>query len=108
MSMPDASGISNEQVFSHSAVTRRRVTDIFSRDEIRALTARSDLMGAWAIASTWGIIALSFVVMAWASAQAWWIAVPLFLLAMAVSAAVSGYSDARRLPWHVVQNSLVE
>ena len=66
MATHSISEISNEQVFSHSAVTRRRVTDIFSRDEIRALTARSDLMGAWAIASTWGIIALSFVLMVWA------------------------------------------
>ena len=86
MATHSISEISSEQVFSHSAVTRRRVTDIFSRDEIRALTARSDLMGAWAIASTWGIIALSFALMIWASAQVWWIALPSFLLAMAVIA----------------------
>jgi fatty acid desaturase len=86
MATHSISEISSEQVFSHSAVTRRRVTDIFSRDEIRALTARSDLMGAWAIGSTWGIIALSFVLMAWASSQTGWIAVPLFFLAMAVIA----------------------
>jgi fatty acid desaturase len=78
--------IDNEQVFAHSKVTRQKVTDIFSRDEIRALTQRSDLMGIWAVASTWGIIALAFVAMALASDLTWWLALPAFLLAMAVIA----------------------
>ncbi|MFN3714320.1 MAG: fatty acid desaturase family protein [Alcanivoracaceae bacterium] len=78
--------IDNEQVFAHSTVTRQKVTDIFSREEIRALTARSDLMGAWAVASTWSIIVLTFAAMAWASSQALWLAVPVFMLGMAVIA----------------------
>ena len=34
-----------------------KVTDFLSREEIRALTRRSDWRGGWAIASTWLIIA---------------------------------------------------
>ncbi|MDX1587390.1 MAG: fatty acid desaturase family protein [Oleiphilaceae bacterium] len=71
---------------SNEQLGRRRVGDFFSREEIRALTARSDWMGAWAVASTWGIIALSFAAMAWATSQSWWIVVPVFLLAVAVIA----------------------
>jgi len=78
--------ISNDQVFEHSKVTRRRVTEFFSREEIRALTVRSDWLGGWAIVSTWGIITLAFFVMALASQQPWWLALPLFLLAIAVIA----------------------
>lgn len=86
MPTPSSSEINSEQVFRHSAVTRRRVTDIFSRDEICELTVRSDLMGGWAIASTWATIALSFAAMALASSQSWWIVLPVFLLATAVIA----------------------
>ncbi|MFA5123091.1 fatty acid desaturase family protein [Zavarzinia sp.] len=46
------------------STTRFRVTDIFTRDEIRDLTAKSDLAGWWAVLSTWGIIAGTFAVMA--------------------------------------------
>jgi fatty acid desaturase len=47
--------------------TRQKITDIFSRDEIKQLTARSDLMGFWAVISTWMIIAATFACVAWAS-----------------------------------------
>ena len=38
--------------------------DAFTRHEIAALTRRSDWRGAWAIASTWTVIALTFVALA--------------------------------------------
>lgn len=45
-------------------VTRRRINELFSREEIAQLTARSDWRGAWAIASTWLVIAASLAVLA--------------------------------------------
>lgn len=45
-------------------VTRRRLSELFTREEIAQLTARSDWRGAWAIVSTWGIIASAFAVLA--------------------------------------------
>lgn len=45
-------------------VEPRRASDVFSRDEIKALTRTSNAAGAWAIASTWAIIAATFAVMA--------------------------------------------
>lgn len=45
-------------------VTKRRLRDIFTAEQISMLTARSDWRGAWAIASTWGVIALAFGVVA--------------------------------------------
>ena len=44
-----------------------RISDIFSRDEIKQLTTRSDVMGWWAVLSTWAIIASAFATVAWAS-----------------------------------------
>lgn len=41
-----------------------RLAEVFTRDEIRSLTARSDARGAWAIASTWMVIATCFAVLA--------------------------------------------
>ncbi|MFU3620602.1 fatty acid desaturase [Pseudomonas paraeruginosa] len=69
-----------------SPATRRKLTQLFSRDEIRMLTRRSDLMGFAAVGFTWGVIALAFAAMAWASGQAPALAVPVFLLAIALIA----------------------
>lgn len=68
------------------AATRRKVTDIFTREEIRMLTERSDRMGFAAVGFTWGVIALTFAALAWASSQPWWIAVPVFALGFVVMA----------------------
>lgn len=46
------------------AETRRRLHTLFSREEIAQLTARSDLRGAWALLSTWAIIAGAFAMLA--------------------------------------------
>lgn len=47
-----------------SAHGRHRLSDLFTRDQIALLTARSDWRGAWAVASTWLIIALALAVLA--------------------------------------------
>lgn len=46
------------------ADTRRKIRDLFTREEVAQLTSRSDLRGAWAIASTWGIIATAMAMLA--------------------------------------------
>lgn len=69
-----------------SSSTRRKVTDIFSRDEIRMLTERSDAMGFAAVGFTWGVIALAFAAMAWAGAQPLIVAIPVFLIAIVLLA----------------------
>jgi fatty acid desaturase len=43
---------------------RRKLSDIFSKDEIARLTARSDLMGWRALLFTWGVIGLTFLALA--------------------------------------------
>jgi fatty acid desaturase len=45
-------------------VTRRKLSHLFSREQIAALTARSDGRGFWAVAATWAVIAASFAVLA--------------------------------------------
>ena len=64
----------------------RRPGDFFSRDEVRALTRRSNLMGAWSILSTWAVIALAFAAIAWGWSLPLGLAVPVVLLALAVLA----------------------
>ncbi|MGH8493836.1 MAG: fatty acid desaturase family protein [Moraxellaceae bacterium] len=68
------------------ASTRRKVTDIFTREEIKMLTERSDLMGFAAVGFTWGVIILTFAALAWASAQPLSIAIPVFVLGFIVMA----------------------
>ncbi len=46
------------------AATRRRLSELFTREQIAQLTERSDWRGAWAIASTWGVILAAFAVLA--------------------------------------------
>jgi fatty acid desaturase len=62
------------------AATRRKLSELFTPEQIAWLTQRSDLRGAWAIASTWGVIAGAFAVLAL------WPGVITFLLASAVIA----------------------
>lgn len=68
------------------AETRRKVTDLFTRDEIRMLTARSDLMGFWAVGSTWALIAGAFALLAWATMQPLLAAVPATVVALCIIA----------------------
>jgi fatty acid desaturase len=64
--------------------TRRRITEIFTRDEIRMLNERSDAMGFCAVGFTWAVIGATFAVLAWASTRSAWVAVPVFLVGLAV------------------------
>jgi fatty acid desaturase len=64
--------------------TRQKVTDIFTREEIRMLTERSDLMGFAAVGFTWGVILLTFAALVWAANQSLYIAVPVFLASLIV------------------------
>jgi fatty acid desaturase len=41
-----------------------KASDVFTREELAALSARSDLRGAWAVASTWGVIGITFAALA--------------------------------------------
>lgn len=41
-----------------------KATDIFTADEIRRLSARSDLMGAWLVLCAWGLIGLAMALFA--------------------------------------------
>lgn len=45
-------------------VTRRKLSELFSRDEIQTLTERSDLWGGWAVLSVWLVIAGGFALLA--------------------------------------------
>lgn len=77
-------GISSDAVYDHSPVTRRKVTDLFSRAEIQHLTARSDAWGAWGIASTWGLIAGAFALTGWALTQPLAVMIPAGALGVAL------------------------
>lgn len=66
------------------ATTRRRVTDLFSRDEIRQLTARSDAHGFAAVGFTWGAIVATLALLAWAAQQPLYVAVPAFIAGFTV------------------------
>ena len=53
--------------------TRVAISDLFSREEITDLTAKSDLHGSWAVFSTWAVIGGTFAAVAssWESLPAW-------------------------------------
>ncbi|MBH1985961.1 MAG: fatty acid desaturase family protein [Burkholderiales bacterium] len=58
--------------------TRRRLKDLFTPEQLAVLTTRSNAWGAWAVASTWGVIAGAFAVLAM------WPGVTTFILAALV------------------------
>ncbi|HEX6244176.1 MAG TPA: fatty acid desaturase family protein [Polyangiales bacterium] len=66
------------------AATRRKVTDIFTRDEIRMLTERSDAMGFLAVGFTWAVIVGTLALLAWASSLPLGLALPLYALGLVV------------------------
>ena len=46
------------------AVTKRRLSEFFTKAEIAELTARSDWRGAWAIVFNWSMVASAFALVA--------------------------------------------
>lgn len=53
--------------------TRVAISDLFSREEITELTAKSDIQGSWAVFSTWAVIGGTFAAVAssWQYLPAW-------------------------------------
>lgn len=70
------------------APPKRKLSDIFSSDEIAALTARSDLMGWRAVLFTWGVIALCLVALARWPHPLMWLLVVLVLGGRQLSLAI--------------------
>lgn len=62
--------------------TRRKLSELLTRDELRQLNERSDLMGFAAVGFTWGVIGLTGWALVWAVAQPLWLAVPVFCAAL--------------------------
>jgi len=68
------------------AVTRHKLSELFTRAELKSLTARSDLMGLWAVGSTWALIAALFALLAWATTEPLSVAVPVFVVGLCLLA----------------------
>jgi fatty acid desaturase len=66
--------------------TATKISLLFTRDEIRQLTARSDVRGLWAVASTWAVIAAAFGLLAWAASQPLVLAIPAYLVGLCLIA----------------------
>src|SRR4051812_39700293 len=64
--------------------TRRKLSEIFTREEIRELNERSDVMGWVAVAFTWSVVIGTLAALVWVSKQSLWIAVPGFLFGLIV------------------------
>jgi len=62
------------------ATTRRKISEILTRDEIRILNERSDLMGFIAVSFSWAVIVATMALLVWASTQPLSIAVPAFVV----------------------------
>jgi len=76
--------MNHDAVYENNVVTRKKITEIFSKDEIKSLTQRSDVRGALAIASTWATIGATLGVMAWATSQPLWVSIPVYIGGIAV------------------------
>ena len=61
-----------------------KISDVFTRDEVRTLQERSDAMGLWAVGSTWAVIAATAAGLVWAASQPARIAIPVFVLGLLV------------------------
>lgn len=85
------------------ALTRRKLAELFTREEIAQLTARSDLMGAWAVMSTWAVIAACFALLAiWPNPLTFVLAVIVLggrQLALAILAHEAAHRTLFRTPW---------
>lgn len=63
---------------------KRKIGEILSRDEVRMLSRRSDLRGALAVVTTWGIIAAVFVGLVYAARLPLPLAIPAFALGIVI------------------------
>jgi fatty acid desaturase len=62
--------------------TRREVSQILTRDEIKTLTAQSDLRGLLAVGLTWAVIGAAFAGLSWAQSRPLALAIPAFVVGM--------------------------
>ena len=63
---------------------RRKLGDLLTHDEIRAVSRRSNVMGAFAVATTWLVIAGVFVGLAYAATLPLALAIPAFVVGLVV------------------------
>ncbi len=84
-------------------VTRRKLSELFSRDEITLLTQRSNLRGAWAVLSAWTVIAACFALLAVFPNPLTFVAVVIVLggrqLALAIISHEATHRTLFRTPW---------
>lgn len=71
-----------------NASPRRKLSDLFNREEIALLTERSDWAGARAVLFTWGVTALSLALLAWQPHPLVWLAVLVVLGGRQLSLAI--------------------
>jgi len=76
--------MNTDEMYRDNSVTRRKISAIFSREEIQRLTRRSDARGALAIASAWGAITATFAVMAWSMSKPLWVSIPVCVAGVAL------------------------
>ena len=79
---------------SADTALRRKLSEIFSKEEIVRLTARSDSMGWRALLFTWGVIGLSFVALAHWPYVATWLAALVILGGRQLSLAIMMHDAA--------------
>ncbi|MES2150944.1 MAG: fatty acid desaturase family protein [Pseudomonadota bacterium] len=78
----------------HATPPRRKLSTLFSKDEIAALTERSDAMGWRALLLTWGVIALVLLVLARWPHPLVWVAALLILGGRQLSLAIMMHDAA--------------
>ncbi len=64
--------------------TRRKVSELFTRDELRMLNERSNLRGFLAVGFTWSVIVATLAALGWVADMPPWMSVPCFALGMIV------------------------
>jgi fatty acid desaturase len=74
----------HQKVYNDNSEIIKKISDIFSKEEIRSLTERSNLFGFLAIGFTWTIIAVAFIVMAWGLSLPSWQMILVFVLCISV------------------------
>ncbi len=57
--------MNNKAIDTHSPITRKKLTEVLSKDELLDLTKRSNIAGLWAVASTWTVIGAALAFAAW-------------------------------------------
>jgi fatty acid desaturase len=82
---------------------RNRAGELLSRAEIRALTQRSNLGGAWALVESWGLVVLAFALAAQFPNPLGWLAAAVLLgsrqLALAIVMHEAAHTTLMRTRW---------